>query len=484
MRALGFCVDLDHARFMTERFNERGVKALMVSGESRANERDAALRALAAREVQVLFTVDLFNEGVDVPEVDTILFLRPTESATIFLQQLGRGLRLAKDKECCTVLDFIGDAHRRFRFDARYRAIVGGTRRELERKVANGFPSLPAGCFIHLDEQAQAAVLRNVRAALASGRAGLIDDLQALAREQTPTLRTFLERAEAELEDVYSGDYCWTALCRKAGLDTGKAEDADVAVERSFARMLHIDDDRIERFQEFLAHDRVPKADPTDPYQRMLFVLTGNIRRPYEEMSDAWTHLWRRGVLRDELRQLLELLKDDRRHVAHRMPGRFGDLALRVHGTYSRDEVFAAFDQRSEKNQVKRTQGGIYNVDAWKTELLFVELEKSKDDYSPTTLYNDYPITREMFRWESQSSAHDETPSGRRYLAAAPGGGQNILLFVRQRRKDARGETMPYLCLGLCELAGHQGAKPMRIDWRLRAPMPAWFFEETKVAGG
>lgn len=484
MRALGFCVDLEHAQFMTDRFNERGVKARRVSGDSKAKERDDALRALAAREVQILFTVDLFNEGVDVPEVDTILFLRPTESATVFLQQLGRGLRLARDKECCTVLDFIGDAHRKFRFDARYRAIVGGTRRELERRIERGFPSLPAGCFIHLDQQAQEAVLRNVRAALAAGRAGLVDDLRELAKEGPPTLRGFLQRAEVELDDVYSGDSSWTALRRRAGLEPGEAEPTDAVLERSFARMLHLDDDRIERFEDLLARERPPKGDAEDPYQRLLFVLTGNIHRPYDEMDAVWAQLWRRGMLLDELRQLLAVVKDERRHVPHQLPGEFAKLALRVHGTYSRDEVFAAFDERNKKNQVKRTQSGIYDVKPWKTELLFVELEKSEDDYSPTTLYNDYPITPELFRWESQSSAHEGTPAGQRYLATVRGGEQNALLFVRQRRKDARGETMPYLCLGLCELQDHRGAKPMRIDWRLQVPMPAWFFEETKIAGG
>ena len=69
----------------------------------------------------VLFTVDLFNEGVDVPAIDTVLFLRPTDSETVFLQQLGRGLRLADNKPCLTVFDFIGNQHGDFRFDLRYR---------------------------------------------------------------------------------------------------------------------------------------------------------------------------------------------------------------------------------------------------------------------------------------------------------------------------------------------------------------------------
>lgn len=90
------------------------------------------MKRLAAGELCAIFTVDVFNEGVDIPSVDTVLFLRPTESATLYLQQLGRGLRLHEDKSCLTVLDFIGRANRSFRFDRRFRALMGGgTRAEV-----------------------------------------------------------------------------------------------------------------------------------------------------------------------------------------------------------------------------------------------------------------------------------------------------------------------------------------------------------------
>ena len=112
MRALGFCVSVAHAHYMAKRFNEAGIPARAVSADTGRDERDESLRLLRQREIGALFAVDLFNEGVDVPEIDTVLFLRPTESATVFLQQLGRGLRLADGKDCLTVLDFIGQQHR------------------------------------------------------------------------------------------------------------------------------------------------------------------------------------------------------------------------------------------------------------------------------------------------------------------------------------------------------------------------------------
>ncbi len=484
MRALGFCVDLAHARFMTDQFVARGVRAQMVSGKSSSAERDQVLRALSAGEVQVVFTVDLFNEGVDVPKVDTILFLRPTESATVFLQQLGRGLRHADGKEVCTVLDFIGHAHKNFRFDARYRAIVGGTRKELEQQVEAGFPALPAGCFIHLDALAQDAVLENVRTAVGGKQQALAEALRDLAGDGEPTLPQFLARTQTDLEDLYAKACCWTSLRRRAGLHEEPADDWEKVVERALSRMLHIDDDRLERFASLLNVATPPAGDASDPYQRLLYVALGQMRKSFHDLGTFWEDLWQRPWLREEMLELLRILKDRTRHLSSPMAPPLADVALRLHGTYSRDEIFAAFDERNKNGGVLRTQSGIHNVKSRKTELLFVELEKSEKHYSPSTLYNDFPITRSRFRWESQSAAHPETPAGRRYVAAKAGAEQKVVLFVRQRRKDSRGHTLPYLCLGLCTYAGHAGAKPMRIDWELDVAMPAWWFQETKAAGG
>lgn len=111
-RAMGFCSSKHHAEYMAKVFNENKVSAAAVySGErgEYSEERDIALAKLTSGELKVIFSVDMFNEGLDVPQIDMVMFLRPTQSPTIFLQQLGRGLRKAKDKKCLNVLDFIGN---------------------------------------------------------------------------------------------------------------------------------------------------------------------------------------------------------------------------------------------------------------------------------------------------------------------------------------------------------------------------------------
>jgi len=209
MRALGFCVSVEHARFMAGRFSARGLAAEALDASSPADVRQDALRRLQAGALQILFAVDLFNEGLDIPAIDTVLLLRPTESAVVFLQQLGRGLRLSPDtgKRCLTVLDFIGQQHRRFRFDLRYRALLGCSRRQVEDQLGQGFPFLPPGCRLVLDRVASERVLTSVRQCLPSRRPQLLAELRSLAAAgalgPASGLADWLEALAMEPADFY-----------------------------------------------------------------------------------------------------------------------------------------------------------------------------------------------------------------------------------------------------------------------------------------
>ena len=144
----------------------------------------------------------------------------------------------------------------------------------------------------------------------------------------------------------------------------------------------------------------------------------------------------------------------------------------------------AALNVQSSKGGFIRSQGGVHYIDTHRTECCFVELEKLERDYTPATMYNDYPISPTQFHWESQSICHPRTAAGRRYLAARPGADVQVVLFVRHRKKDPRGVTMPYLCLGRVFYGGHEGERPMGVTWELEREMPAGFWQEAKVVGG
>ncbi len=217
-RGVGFCVSVAHAEFMARFFNEHGLPSLALSADSVDDQRRSAQERLRRREINFIFVVDLYNEGVDIPELDTVLFLRPTESLTVYLQQLGRGLRLHDEKECLTVLDFIGAQHREFRFAPRLRAISTEPAGRLDREIESGFPHLPPGCSLQLERVAQDRILQNVRQTLAARRSRLVAEIRELGRHYSrpPTIQETLAYLDITLDDLLKRGL-WSRLLAAAG---------------------------------------------------------------------------------------------------------------------------------------------------------------------------------------------------------------------------------------------------------------------------
>ncbi len=233
VRALGFCVGVDHARYMARVFNQHGVPAVAITGETNDDERKRALRDLERGGVNVVFSVDLFNEGVDVPTADALLMLRPTESPLLFLQQLGRGLRKAPGKAVCTVLDFVGHHRKEFRYDRRFRALLGGTRTDVIRQVEQGFPFLPAGCHMELDRVSSQRVLDSIRNALPDNVTQRADELRELvARQGDVTLAQYLDATGLDVDEVYRGN---TTAGRISGSGPAWTPPPPATTRRSYA---------------------------------------------------------------------------------------------------------------------------------------------------------------------------------------------------------------------------------------------------------
>jgi len=137
----------------SEIFNKSGIPSEFLIAESEGSVRDNVKRRLVTKEIKFVFVVDIYNEGIDIPEVNTVLFLRPTESLTVFLQQLGRGLWLSDGKEALTVLDFVGQAYKKYSFEDRFKALLSRTRKTVEYEIKHGFANVPRGCSIQLEKQ-------------------------------------------------------------------------------------------------------------------------------------------------------------------------------------------------------------------------------------------------------------------------------------------------------------------------------------------
>ena len=491
MRALGFCVSIAHARFMARRFTEAGLPSIAVSADTDSDTRKDALASLRSGQARVLFAVDLFNEGVDLPEVDTLLFLRPTESALVFLQQLGRGLRRHERKDCLTVLDFIGQSHRQFRFDLRYRAVTGSTRTEVEKQVQLGFPFLPAGCSMQLDRVATKIVLENLKSAIPSRRPAMVRELRALAdarpAEAGPriTLPAFLRETGLELEDVYrSGS--WSGLQREAGLKVPAPGPHEALLSDRLAGILHVDDPlRLAAYQRLAQSASLD--DLTDMGRRLVtgfhFAVIPSRIAP-ASLLESVELLHAHPAIVEELRELIPLLDERAEHLTYPLELAQADgspcvVPLSVHARHTVDDVLTAFGIL-DFGRTAWKQTGVIRDERTNSDLFFVTLQKSEREYSPSTLYKDYALSPTLFHWESQSTTTQHSGTGQRYIHHRQRGG-NILLFVRDRKKQD-GRTMPYTFLGPVDYVSHKGERPISFVWKLRRPMPADFFRRAKVA--
>jgi superfamily II DNA or RNA helicase/HKD family nuclease len=481
MRALGFCVSVEHARFMARHFAAAGIPAVAVSGTTPRPEREAALRDLAAGTVRAVFSVEVFNEGVDVPAVDTVLLLRPTESATLFLQQLGRGLRRNAGKAVCTVLDFIGHHRREFRFDLRLRALLGGTRAEVIRTVEHGVPYLPAGCHLELDPVAARIVLDHLRHALPSTWSAKVSELRALRQDDpTITLGPFLTATGLDLDDVYAGGRSWSDLQRDAGAPIRAPGPHEATLRRAIGRLRHVDDpvrldawSRLVRSPTPPAFDRLPERDRRLVHQLVASLGDQAVGRDRSVASGAEL-IWRHPQVLAELGELFDVLTERIDHI-HRPLATHPDCPLQIHARYTRIEILTGFGLVPTA-KAPAWQSGVYDAEAAGADLLAVTLDKSDRGFTPTTRYRDYALSRTLFHWESQSRTRADSDTGRRYRTHEAQGRQ-ILLFVRERIDDRA-----FWFLGPARYRSHVGERPMAITWELAHPLPGDLFETFAVA--
>ena len=322
-----------------------------------------------------------------------MLLLRPTESATVFLQQLGRGLRLDDDKPCLTVLDFIGGQHANFRFDLRWRALTGVSRRAIKRAVEQDFPTLPGGCHIELDRVAKEIVLDNLRTALPTSKKGLVAELRQLG---DVSLAEFLRETGLEVEDVYrrrrsaagpgcGGSPAWSRPrpARTTGSWAGPSAGCCTSTTSTGSTC----------WPGSPAGD--PPRGPGGCWDMLHFDLWGP-NAPLAARDERLARLWASRPAAPSCARSPRCCGT----ASTGSPAPPSGLPLRVHARYSRNEACAAFGMPNPGS----LREGVKWLPDEQADLFFVTLVKSEAHYSPTTMYADRAITDRLFQWESQST--------------------------------------------------------------------------------
>lgn len=479
VKGLGFCVSVKHAEFMEKSFQDAGIPSIHLSGKSTEEERRSAKRKLVSGDIRFIFVVDLYNEGIDIPEVNTILFLRPTESLTVFLQQLGRGLRLAEGKECLTVLDFIGQAHKRYRFEEKFESLLAITGRSMIREIKEGFPSAPRGCFIQLEKVASQHVLRSIRDSLRT-QSDLVMRIREFEEDtgKKPTLTNFLRHYHMEPKEFYRRGESFGSLAVRAGVREEFSEELQALMEKAFLRFSSIDSRRWILFLlRVLDEDASEFSEEEEAMLQMLqfTIWQKNLREAgFSDFRAMLQAIRQSPVMKDELTELLRYRYEsiDFVDIEASLPY---VCPLDVHCTYTRDQILTGLGFLKPDS----VREGVKYLSDKKTDLFFITLNKSDKDYSPTTMYKDYSVNESLFHWQSQSTTSEQSDTGQRYIRHRVLR-SNVLLFVREYKKDPKtGAAMPYTFLGSADYVSHEGSRPMNILWRLENPIPARFLKKT-----
>lgn len=479
VHGLGFCVSVEHAKFMEEYFQSKGIPCMSLTGSSSDTERNDAKNRLISGEIKFIFVVDLYNEGIDIPEVDTILFLRPTESLTIFLQQLGRGLRLSEGKECLTVLDFIGQANKKYNFEEKFAALLSHSNHSIQYEVKKGFVSLPKGCYIQLEKKASEVILANIRRTFGD-RSGLIARIETFTEDSglQLSMKNFVNYYHLDPKAIY-GKFSFSRLCVDAGVREDFSEPGETIITKAFSKLVAVDSRRWIRFllNVFSELSKETIAALSDVEIRMLQMFYSTVFQKAADFNSEETEqnlqlLAGSPVMMQELKELLEL-NLERIDFIDRPVWLGFDCPLDLHCTYTRDQILIAMDYMTPNN----VREGVKWLPDKKVDVFFVTLNKSDKDYSPTTMYNDYSINESLFHWQSQSTTADTSSTGQRYINHRKMGSK-VALFVREFKQDSIGAA-PYTYLGTATYVKHTGSKPMNITWHLDQPIPAKYLRKT-----
>ena len=482
VKGLGFCVSVDHAEFMCRYFNEHNIPSMFLTGKSPDEERKTAKQRLVEGHVRFIFVVDIYNEGVDIPEVNTVLFLRPTESLTIFLQQLGRGLRLAEDKECLTVLDFIGQANKKYNFEDKFAALLSNTTRSVTREIKDGFISVPKGCYIQLEKKAAKYILDNIRASYGNS-AGLVSRITTFEEDTglELSLKNFLDYYRIDPRSIYKFS-SFSRLCTRADVIENFEDPLEETLAKAFARFAVVDS---RRWIAFLL-DLLPRLDDVNfsalspVEQRMLQMFYVTI---WSKAADSWDseevldNLYALSDSQAMLSELIALLQYRYEQIDFiDEPVDLGfDCPLDLLCTYTRDQLLVAMDFMKPAT----VREGVKWLAEKKLDVFFVTLNKADKDYSPTTMYNDYSINESLFHWQSQSTTAENSATGQRYIHHRERDSK-VLLFVREFKTDRiTGGAEAYTYLGTANYVKHNGSRPMNITWNLDRPIPAKFLKKT-----
>jgi hypothetical protein len=479
-------VGIEHAEFMARFFQQAGIAAESLTSRTSSEMRHNLRADLAAGRLNVLFVVDVFNEGVDIPEINCVLFLRPTESHIVYLQQLGRGLRRTSDDKVLTVLDFVGQCRREFRYDLRFSSLLPGKRNRLIEEVESGFPHLPSGCAIVMERQAKETILTSIKRTYQNPEFRIRDAFSQWPTDQMPSFREFIEVTQEDPIELLSKRSWsqWKAWVR----NEQSVNDPDLSGFKLHLALARVALQRSPHYLNWLA--RLAKASG----EELPLLAAESLAKPayqilwnrnakeigVNNLTEAYLRITRNASVMRDLAEVVDFAQS--RSPLHSKTISNLPETLELHGVYSSKEINAIFGADAF-NGKGSTGVGVIHFREKKVIVHLVTVEKNEKQFSESTMYRDFPTAPDLLHWESQSNTTQTSEMGQIY-ANHEQQGYRILFFTRIRKEAAKGVTSPFLFLGEGNFLDATGNRPIAIRWQLQHPMPIAHYREARLVSG
>lgn len=360
------------------------------------------------------------------------------------------------------------------------RALTGtGGKRQLREQVENGFSNLPAGCYVELQKVARDYILENLRQTDNRLKA-LIEQVRTFEADtgRELTLANFLDEYGLSLYEFYSnnGARSLNMLKRKAGLVESTNPEMTESEKRSFSAMtglFHINSPKLlDYWIRYIEDGLEPRTEEERLMRNMLYYTFFNkhpAKMGFRDIDDGIASILQPGAIRDEALEILHYKRDHISFVAGKNEYPFA-CPLELHCQYNTPQIMAAFDFFNETQSPEFREGVKYFAEK-ATDIFLINLNKTEKEFSPSTMYDDYAISAQLFNWQSQSHDRDTSAKIQRYIHHQETG-NTISLFVREYKRNGS-YTAAYMFLGNADYVSHKGSQPVTFVWKLHKPIPA-----------
>jgi len=507
-KGLGFCVSIEHAQYMASEFNKRGYKSIFLYGADAPEKREQYIQRLEddQDELEFIFTVDIFNEGVDIPSINTVLMLRPTNSPIIFIQQLGRGLRKHADKSFLTVLDYIGNHQKTFLIALALNGSRYYDKESLKVAVATGFANIPGCTHIQMDKISQDRILEQIDKENFNSMKYLKEEygefkklnqgripyllLDYLKYDGAPDPVKFINREKTYLSfvaKVEKNEYLKELLLNEAFEATMKELSSKLPLKRIYEFVIlrylldheeinleiakqqvlkmidHVDDDSILHAFECLNQNYYDSGQLKNKPKLVQFsngILT---------KTDSLTKL----LENEEYRKFIEDIitygifryeKDFKREY-------YGVPHFKLYEQYQMIDAALLSNYRKIHSSF-RGSGLLANGNEY---FLFIDLHK-EEDVKESINYKDKFINPHEFQWQSVNNTTQQSERGKNIIFNQQRG-IHLHLFIR-KYKEIDGKTEPYIYIGKGNSVEFEGDKPITVRMELENEVPSNLYTE------